>query len=418
MSVACCYLLTSVNPTGRSVNRRAKRILKWLLGISLFLVLSYFLLLQWLASDLGRGQIERRLSEQLGTEVRLVGRFSFGLIPNVHAQGDMISLNSAAGEGHQILARNYTLSMALRPLLQQQVHIEYVEVGDIDLDWQLVQELAGGGSEEPAALPDLRQLNIDNLHIHGLVDDQTISMQDLEFAGLGPGEGDLLFTGELEGNDGDVWLRWNNRWLLRDQGRAFTLQSIEVETPAMGIPAVTGDFALRQQGLEITQLGWSQPEWGVFSANGRIDSATVDLAFTYQIDNLLPLLDVRTGSVDIDINAGIKGMPEALAITLQSTLSGQSVNGQGCLLSTGDTPGLYLRLIAEQLDIRALLGIEWSSEPQQGQIRADADPELLIPFVDGIGISLDAGILIADDWEAEDVTIHYGSMEDCPAPGT
>lgn len=106
---------------------RRRKILWALLAVILVTPFAtYWLADTWLESSGGRAMLERALGERAGMEVRLTGDFSLMLLPAVGVSGTGLQIGKSGEEF--ATSREYEISVALKPLLDRQVVIEWIRM--------------------------------------------------------------------------------------------------------------------------------------------------------------------------------------------------------------------------------------------------------------------------------------------------
>jgi hypothetical protein len=83
----------------------------------------------WLESSGGRGLLERELSRRVGLPVRLAGDFDLMLLPSVGVSGTRLVIGSERAGSAMFSASDYEVSVALYPLLRDEVLVEWVRLG-------------------------------------------------------------------------------------------------------------------------------------------------------------------------------------------------------------------------------------------------------------------------------------------------
>lgn len=108
----------------------SQRLNKILLAVVVVILLlpfaAYWLADTWLESSGGRAMLERALGERLGMEVQLTGEFDLMLLPAIGVSGT--GLRIVGRDAEFAHSREYEISIALRPLMDRQVFIEWVRM--------------------------------------------------------------------------------------------------------------------------------------------------------------------------------------------------------------------------------------------------------------------------------------------------
>ncbi len=111
----------------RPMSRRLRKVLLALVVVILLLPFAaYWLADTWLESTGGRAMLEQTLGERLGMDVRLTGEFDLMLLPAIGVSGTGLQIGGPGAEF--AYSRQYEISIALKPLLDRQVLIEWIRM--------------------------------------------------------------------------------------------------------------------------------------------------------------------------------------------------------------------------------------------------------------------------------------------------
>ena len=146
----------------RPMSQRLRKILLALLVVILLLPFAaYWLADTWLESAGGRAMLEQTLGERLGMEVQLTGEFKLMLLPAIGVSGTGLQIGAPGAEF--AYSREYEISIALRPLLDRQVLIEWIRMtgGRIAPKRYVPAESSGAGKSGTGgtfSLPEIKEL--------------------------------------------------------------------------------------------------------------------------------------------------------------------------------------------------------------------------------------------------------------------
>jgi len=91
-------------------------------------VAAYWLADSWLESSGGRRMLEQTLSGRIGMSVRLEGEFDLMLLPAIGVSGTELVIGDPGQETEFARSREYEISVALEPLLDRKVLIEWIRL--------------------------------------------------------------------------------------------------------------------------------------------------------------------------------------------------------------------------------------------------------------------------------------------------
>lgn len=144
------------------MSQRLRKVIWTLLAVILLLPFAtYWLADTWLESSGGRAMLERTLGERLGMDVRLTGEFSLMLLPAIGVSGTGLQIGEPGAEFAH--SREYEISVALKPLMDRQVVIEWIRMtgGRIAPKRYVPAPSSGAGNSESGgkfSLPEVREL--------------------------------------------------------------------------------------------------------------------------------------------------------------------------------------------------------------------------------------------------------------------
>lgn len=262
---------------------------------------AYFMLDAWLESSGGRQMLERSLSSRAGMPVRLNGEFQLMLLPDIGVSGTELRVGDAAPGSEFVSSREFEISVALKPLLNKQVIIDWVRLtgGRVFPDRYAPEHVAGDPSGDSVLLiPEIRELTIRDFHVVlAGSDETTLEVSELsvrEFA-VGRDTPFILRIEDLLGAEGSF--RWDApQSLLRFDGLKLDLSG----------QAVTGSgclfvneprslhFDLRAGELDIDALQEKIPDGGGSAEDGELP---LDLRIRLGADQLRSSGTVATGVV-------------------------------------------------------------------------------------------------------------------------
>jgi len=131
---------------------------------------AYWLADTWLESSGGRKMLEQELTRRIGMRVRLTGEFELMLLPDIGVSGTGLVIAGAGAESEFARSREYEISVALQPLIDRRVLVEWVRLtggvvhpdrySRIDDRNGLDLKAAGVASAAKFQLPEIRELTI------------------------------------------------------------------------------------------------------------------------------------------------------------------------------------------------------------------------------------------------------------------
>jgi uncharacterized protein involved in outer membrane biogenesis len=152
-----------------------KGLLVLLAIIILLPVAAYWLADTWLESSGGRKMLEQELTKRVGMGVRLTGEFDLMLLPDIGVSGTGLVIAGAGGDSEFARSREYEISVALQPLLERRVLVEWVRLtgGVVHPDrYSRIDdrngpdpEASGAASAAKFQLPEIGELTIRDFQI-------------------------------------------------------------------------------------------------------------------------------------------------------------------------------------------------------------------------------------------------------------
>jgi hypothetical protein len=199
-----------------------RKLLFLLLAAGLLLpAVAYWLAETWLESTGGRQLLEQALSERIGMNVRLMGEFDLMLLPAIGVSGTGLVISSPESEFAR--SEEFEISVALRPLIDQKVLIEwvrmtgghiyperYARVSDSSMNRKEPGDMAVGAAlAAKSSFPEIRELTIRNFQIVWPGEEETrLKVKELTVSGFAE-DRETPFALEIENLvAADGKLRW------------------------------------------------------------------------------------------------------------------------------------------------------------------------------------------------------------------
>lgn len=300
------------------------------------LILLLFAAQAWLATGIGRGVIENRLSAALGRPVRLDGEFEVGFFPGPGASGTELKLFTRDGRWQVAGAGSFLARLALRPLLRGEVEVTALRLENAAIDLGKLASEPGGDpatAGEGLRIPDIRSFELSDvsLYLEGMG-----SQPHVQIAGL-----------------------------VVDDFRLDSPAPFEAETAVVsegedlaGV-AARGTLTLRASGvveaslsrLDVVLEGWAARGFeGGFSAD--IERAVFGIGLGLKRAERPFSVGARIAG-NADFAGGVSGFRvEAFELVSGS----QRISGTGCLLD-GTPAVLHAELASESIDLDALFAL-------------------------------------------------------------
>jgi hypothetical protein len=155
-------------PCGPPVKMPLRKLALLLLAVLLLPVTVYWLADGWLESSGGRQLLERTLSERIGMNVRLQGEFELMLLPDIGVAGTELVIGGPEPGSEFVRSREFEISVELRPLIDQQVLVEWIRIsgGSLHPDrYKPSPSAAGTDSAAKFSLPEIQELSIRDFEI-------------------------------------------------------------------------------------------------------------------------------------------------------------------------------------------------------------------------------------------------------------
>lgn len=388
--------------------RAKRRILLWLtllvIGLSFYLLGAWAN--AWLESAGGRRLLQRELSKGLGLPVSLQGEYGLRILPRLEIAGTGLEVRQKEGGGVFLYSRNFSAEVELIPLLNKQLRIASINLGEgfVDLANLPSQDNADSdsgiaASKTPATLPELASLNMSNFSIRYADAAYRVDIGELELSGFRAGAPASLAVKAGLFSDESITAAVKLRGSLTIEPSSLStdlrIDEMEVALDARHIDGM------------VAQLRWDKPaervegqfEWRADNQSMRLQfglTASQPVSGTMQGEYLdarlqAPLtLGLKFGVLDEQVNL------EDLAMAMDS----QEVDGSGCF-RFDEMAGLHLDLAAEELDVDALAPL---FTPGEG---GDTD----MSFV--YGVKMHVGTARLSGAVAEDVLLQAGSEPEC-----
>lgn len=327
--------------------------------------LLYLLASAWLESAGGRGALERELARRAGTPVRLLGDFDIELFPSLGAGGTDLVVGGPGTEAEMARSREYSVAVALGPLLRRNLEVESIRLADVTL-WLDRLPAAGTPTGEPFRLPAIDELRVRQLTIVPKGEaGRSFKVDELTLEGFAEGRDSTIRVEAAGFGRVDGRLRWeSDRSALNLEGSWLDVWPGALQ---FGLQA---DFA--------AAAGQVRAQWPARSDVGD------------------DLLAISIGYVVREAGIGLRA--------LEARAGAQTVRGGGCVVM-GASPALRLDLAADELDLDSLPSLP------PGLAAPGADNDAGPAFQ--IDVRLKVGVLRAGGAVARDAVLGMGSEPDC-----
>jgi len=303
------------------------------LSVALILLLSLILADRWLESSAGRQRLEAALADSLGMPVNVRGDFSIRLLPSVGVSGTDLLIGDSDGSGSFVESETFHANIALRPLIDQKLHILAFSAAHGLLDPQEFRQRKRGGADTTKSsleLPWIEQLVLEDFGI--ALPGSSLLVQKLELKEFQAGNNAALnFELSLHSAEGEIAAVTALTSLLVRPGAEQIIVEIEefkIESETQTLEGITGDISWRpEQQLLETRLAWQGDGVGAFQLSGSLHTAAVNGSIA--MDFLAPGIatPLRT---QLDFTRQAKGIEFP---SIQLSFDDQRVAGSGCLLS-------------------------------------------------------------------------------------
>ncbi len=298
---------------------------RWALVLLAVLVLSpvliYLLANAWLESAGGRQALERELARRAGLPVRLLGEFDIMLLPSLGVEGTELVIGGPGPDEEFVRSREYSVAVALSPLLQGELQIESIHLAGGQLRLDNLPPGREPTAAEPAApfeLPAIEKFEASQLTIvRGDGQGQQFRIDEFRVEGFAERRDTMFRVGVAGfGRIGGL-LRWDSANSL------LTLDGT-----------------------------WSDAWPGDLKFEGQVDFGAGDgrVAASWPAQPASPaeVLAFAAGFEVQEANVRLQA--------IEASVGMQTMRGDGCLL-LGASPALQLELTADELDLDSLLEI-------------------------------------------------------------
>jgi len=141
-----------------------------LLAVVILLPLAaYWLADRWLESSGGRQLLERTLTGRIGMDVKLKGDFDLMLLPDIGVSGTGLVVGGPDPESEFVSSREYEVSVALRPLFDRKVLLEWVRLTGVFVYPERYSQRGEGKQEAISAgefrLPEIQEISIRDFQV-------------------------------------------------------------------------------------------------------------------------------------------------------------------------------------------------------------------------------------------------------------
>lgn len=361
---------------------------------------------RWLESAGGRRLLERQLSAAIGNPVRLRGDYHFRFVPRIVISGRDLAIGTPVNDPPVTVA-SFRTAVGLVPLLRGALRVDAIVLGGGRVDVARAAQLGGasGAADEPASLPAVAKLELDDFTLVLPGDAGPVRLGRLRLAGFHAGrQTPLELQAERAGGEGTaiaVGLQGQLEVAADGSYWGLTLQPLTFRRG-------------RSQQLELRgTLGWQVRDHRLTAdLDGEMAASRLSATLDAQ------LLDTLAGRATLRYEPGgdygearlaVAFVRRDDAVVLQpvaASLDEVALSGSGCLLS-GEPPLLALSLSGDEVDLDRLR--KWLPDSSGG-----AQPEL--PVDVAVEIRLGAARLAGAT--AEGVRVLVGSAPHCPGSGS
>lgn len=275
------------------MTHRLRKLLLVVLAVLLLLpFVAYWAIDAWLESSGGKRMLERNLSARTGMEVRLQGDFDLMLLPDIGVSGTQLIIRSTDENETLAQSAEYEISVALKPLIDGQVQIDWIRLTDGEFYPGRYRSGAATGDQSPREenrIPQIDQLairdfslvlpgspgqalQINRLELNGFADRRQAPFR-LEIEDLVDAEGWMLLDAAASRLDlGSLEIRRQEQSLA---GRACLF---------MGEP-FSAQLVLEAGVLDLDRLTQDLPDLGMGAGDGD-ESATPDVRIQLSVAEL------------------------------------------------------------------------------------------------------------------------------------
>ena len=374
------------------------------LFLSLLIVLLGLIADAWLESSGGREMLQRELSRNLGMPVRLRGEFHIGLIPRLNITGTGLEIGQPDTTAFWVVCRKYAVAIELAPFIHREVRIASVELngGNAGFADDAKSDL-GGGNRLGASLvlPQVTALEISDFRLAPVGKDNEVYIEDLRITGFQPGKPApvALNAGLAAGQQDSARLNLDGELTLaNDLSMHMDILKMTFDWDGSSIEGLSGEWQwLQPAGAVKGRMDWDQAP---HKAEVRLElPAIAELAGVLHVHyEQPPMVDSSDLSLDFSI------LPEVIVMrALELNLDGQSLRGQGCLL-TAAKPSLRLVLQAADIDADRIYAM--LPEQRGGNTELPLD----------LAVRISAGKARFSGAVATDAELSIGGQPECPSP--
>jgi len=381
------------------------RWVRYMVIVAIALLILFFALKVWLASEIGRGLVESRLSASLGRPARLDGEFTIRVFPYPGASGTSMKIFTSDGRWLVLETGSYFAQLSLRPFLRGEVEVMALALENASID---LQKLSAEPQTERSAdssvfqLPAIGRLDLvdaavyfDGMGSRPYLLISRFSLDDFQLDAPSDFEAEIALVADA---GEQMMASSEGRLVLRSAGTVeVVLSRLDVNVADFEIEGVDGkleaDLNRSVLGLELNWDGEGYPLR--ISASGAWDRLYDDSGVEVQGGYALEGVEVVFGD--------------------------DRISGRGCLV--GSEPlRLNLDLSSESLDLDAIYAMidSWrqtSASPSRsptgsgeaGPASPDAKAEL--PFDLAMTVAVEEAMF--QDALARGVLLRVGSEPQC-----
>jgi len=145
-----------------------KRLLAVLLVLLLLPFAAWWFADSWLESSGGRAVLERALAGRIGMPVKLEGDFDLMLFPSIGVSGTRLLIGEPVSGREFAVSREYEASVALRPLIDGRVLIEWIRLTGGVLYPERYPSVTGESVEpdhEPGPVPEIKEIVVRDFQV-------------------------------------------------------------------------------------------------------------------------------------------------------------------------------------------------------------------------------------------------------------
>jgi uncharacterized protein involved in outer membrane biogenesis len=147
----------------------SKRMRKRVLWLAMLIVLAppalYWAADTWLESSGGRQMLERALTQRIGMATRIDGDFSLMLLPAIGVSGTQLVIGEQPGGEAFVRSSQFEVSVALRPLWDRKVLVEWIRMTGGQLNPAHYQPSEDSRDSAGTPLPEIRELSLRDFEV-------------------------------------------------------------------------------------------------------------------------------------------------------------------------------------------------------------------------------------------------------------